>query len=90
LLGKKCCGSGSEQPNNFFYSNPNADQPLLEMLMEILTLVGNLPRASCVVLSKAWGKKFHKCMGIFIIDAMVILPFIKISHEKNTFLVNLP
>jgi hypothetical protein len=56
LLGKKCCGSGSEQPNNFFYSNPNADQPLLEMLMEILTLVGNLPRASCVVLSKAWGK----------------------------------
>jgi hypothetical protein len=26
----------------------------------------------------------------FIIDAMVTLPFVKISHEKNNFLVNLP
>jgi hypothetical protein len=27
-------------------------------------------------------KKFCKCMGIFIIDAMVILPFVKIFQEK--------
>jgi hypothetical protein len=27
------------------------------MVMEILTFVGNLPRAGCVVLSKAWGEK---------------------------------
>jgi hypothetical protein len=36
------------------------------------------------------GKKSHKCVGIFIIDAMVILPYLKIYHEKNIFLVNLP
>jgi hypothetical protein len=28
------------------------------------------------------GKKFHKCVGIFIIDAMVILPYLKIYHEN--------
>jgi hypothetical protein len=57
------------------------------MFLEILTLVGNLPKASCVVLFKAWGK-IRKCMGIFIIDAMVIFIYVKISHEKNTFLLN--
>jgi hypothetical protein len=29
------------------------------------------------------GKKFSKCMGIFIIDAKVILLFVKISHLKK-------
>jgi hypothetical protein len=33
--------------------------------------------------SKAWGKNS-------VIAAMVILPFLKISHESKTFLVNLP
>jgi hypothetical protein len=42
------------------------------MVLEIFTVVGNLTRAGCVVLSKAWGK-----MVFFIIDAMVILPFVK-------------
>jgi hypothetical protein len=50
---------------------------LLEMVMEISILVGNLPRAGCVV--------FVQRMSIFIIYAMVILPFVKISHEKNLF-----
>jgi hypothetical protein len=42
------------------------------MVMEILTLMEILPKASCVVLSKAMGKKFCKCVGILIIVAMVI------------------
>jgi hypothetical protein len=56
------------------------------MVTEMLTLVGNLPNA-CGVCSfvQSMGKKLCKCMGIFVIDAMVILPF-----EKNTFLVKLP
>jgi hypothetical protein len=54
------------------------------MVMEILTFVGNLPRPGCVVLFKAWGKKFLKCMDIFfIIDAMVILPFVKFPMQKE-------
>jgi hypothetical protein len=32
---------------------------------------------------QSMGKKLHKCMGIFIIDSMVILPFVKISHWKK-------
>jgi hypothetical protein len=47
--------------------------------------VGNLPNTGCVVLSKAWGKISHKCTGIFTIDAMVILPFLTISHEKKDY-----
>jgi hypothetical protein len=31
------------------------------------------------------GGKFRKCKGIFIIDAIVIFPFVKISHEKPLF-----
>jgi hypothetical protein len=56
------------------------------MVMEILTFVGNLPIAGCVVFSKAWGGKFRKCMGILIIATMVILPFVKnFPKEKITF-----
>jgi hypothetical protein len=47
--------------------------------------MGNLPSTGCAALFIAWGKKFHKCMGIFIIDAMVILPYLKIYHEKRYF-----
>jgi hypothetical protein len=43
------------------------------MVMEILAFVGNLPRTGFVALFKALEKKFRKCMGIFINDAMVIL-----------------
>jgi hypothetical protein len=50
------------------------------MGMEILILVGNLPGTGCF--SQSMGKKFRKCVGICIFDAMVILPFVKISHEK--------
>jgi hypothetical protein len=45
--------------------------------MEIMTLVKNLPKADCVVLSKAWKHFF------FIINDMVVLPFVKIFHEKR-------
>jgi hypothetical protein len=51
--------------------------------------MGNLPSTSCAALFIAWGKKSHKCVGIFFIDAMVILPYLKVYHEKNIFLVNL-
>jgi hypothetical protein len=33
---------------------------LLEMVMEIYTFMGNLPRIGCAALLKAWGKKSHK------------------------------
>jgi hypothetical protein len=36
------------------------------------------------------GKKSHKCVGNFITDAMVILPYLKIYQGKQIFLVNLP
>jgi hypothetical protein len=55
---------------------------LLEMVMEILTLMGNLPRNGCVIVSKAWEKKFRKSIGICIINATEILP---IFHENNIF-----
>jgi hypothetical protein len=29
------------------------------------------------------GKKSHKCVGNFITDAMLILPYLKIYHEKK-------
>jgi hypothetical protein len=58
--------------------------------MEIWTFMGNLPRTGCAALFIAWGKKSHKCVGNFITDAMVILPNLKIYHEKKIFLVNLP
>jgi hypothetical protein len=35
------------------------------MVMEILALVGNLPIAGCVVLSKAWEKKIPQMHGYF-------------------------
>jgi hypothetical protein len=44
------------------------------MVMEILTLMGNLPRAGCVSVSETWKKKFRKSIGIFIINATEILP----------------
>jgi hypothetical protein len=50
----------------------------------------NLPRIGCAALFIAWEKKSHKCVGNFITDAMVILPYSKIHHEKKIFLVNLP
>jgi hypothetical protein len=53
---------------------------LLEMVMEILTFMGNLPRIGCAGLFIAWEKKSHKCVGNFITDVMVILPYLKISH----------
>jgi hypothetical protein len=59
---------------------------LLEMVMGILTLKGNLPRTGCVIVSKTWKKKFRKSIGIFIINATEILPYLKISHENNIFL----
>jgi hypothetical protein len=59
---------------------------LLEMVMEILTLMGNLPRTGCVIVSKSWKKKFRKSKGIFIINATKILPQVKISHENNILL----
>jgi hypothetical protein len=52
--------------------------------------MGNLTSTGCEALFIAWEKKSHKCVGIFIIDAMVILPYLKIYHEKKIFLVNLP
>jgi hypothetical protein len=36
------------------------------------------------------GKKPHKCVGNFITDAMVILPYLKIYPGKKIFLINLP
>jgi hypothetical protein len=63
---------------------------LLEMVMGISTLMGNLPRTGCVIVSKTWKKKFRKSIGIFIINAMEILPYLKISHENNIFLVKVP
>jgi hypothetical protein len=50
----------------------------------------NLPRTGCVIVSKTWKKKFHKSIGIFIINATEILPYVKISHETNIFLLKLP
>jgi hypothetical protein len=47
---------------------------LLEMVMEILTLMGNLPRTGCVTVSETWKKTFRKSIGIFIISATEILP----------------
>jgi hypothetical protein len=41
---------------------------LLEMAMEILTLMGNL------TVSETWKKTFRKSIGIFIISATEILP----------------
>jgi hypothetical protein len=32
--------------------------------------------------SKTWKKKFRKSIGIFIINATEILPYVKISHEN--------
>jgi hypothetical protein len=58
---------------------------LLEMVMEILTLMGNLPRPGCVIVSKTWEKKFRKSIGIFIINASEILQHVKISHVHNIF-----
>jgi hypothetical protein len=46
----------------------------------------NLPRTGCAALFIAWGKKSHKCVGNFITDAMVILPyFLKFTMEKDIF-----
>jgi hypothetical protein len=47
---------------------------LLEMIMEILTSMGNLPRTGCVTVSETWKKKFSKSIGIIIINATEILP----------------
>jgi hypothetical protein len=58
---------------------------LLEMVMEILTLMRNLPRTSCLIVSKTWKKKFRKIIGMFIINAKEILPYVKISHETIFF-----
>jgi hypothetical protein len=55
------------------------------MVMGILALMGNLPRTGCVIVSKTWKKKFRKNIGIFIINATEILPYLKISHENNIF-----
>jgi hypothetical protein len=55
------------------------------MVMEILTLMGNVPRTGCVSVSKTWKKKFRKNIVIFIINATEILPHVKISHENNIF-----
>jgi hypothetical protein len=63
---------------------------LLEMVMGILTLMGNLPRTGCVIVSKKWKKKFRKSIGIFIINATEILPYLNISHKNNIFLVKVP
>jgi hypothetical protein len=63
---------------------------LLEMFMEILTLMGNLPRTGCVIVSKTWKKKFRKSIGIFIINATEILPYVKVYHGNNIFLIKLP
>jgi hypothetical protein len=52
--------------------------------------MGNLPITGCAALFIAWEKKSHKCVGNFITDAMVILPYLKIYHGKKIFLVNLP
>jgi hypothetical protein len=52
--------------------------------------MGNLPRTGCAALFITWGKKSHKCVGNFITDAMVILPYLKIYHGKQIFLVKLP
>jgi hypothetical protein len=53
--------------------------------MEILTLMENLPRTGCGIVSKIWKKKFRKSIGIFIVNATEILPYVKISHENNIF-----
>jgi hypothetical protein len=47
---------------------------LLEMVMEILTLMGNLPRTGCVTVSETWKNTFRKSIGIFIISITEILP----------------
>jgi hypothetical protein len=60
------------------------------MVMGILTLMGNLLRTGCVIVSKTWKKKFRKSIGIFIINATEILPYLKISHENHIFLVKVP
>jgi hypothetical protein len=60
------------------------------MVMGILTLMGNLSRTGCVIVTKTWKKKFRKSIGIFIINATEILPYLKISHENNIFLVKVP
>jgi hypothetical protein len=52
--------------------------------------MGNLPRTGCAALFIAWEKKSQKCVGNFIIDGMVILPYLKMYHEKKIFVVNLP
>jgi hypothetical protein len=72
-------------------TEPNQNsRALLEMVMGILTLMGNLPRTGCVIVSKTWKKKFRKSIGIFIINATEILPYLKISHENNISLVKVP
>jgi hypothetical protein len=53
------------------------------MTIEILTLVGIFILKKSAVENE---KKLHKSVGIIIIDATLILPFVKISHQK----VNLP
>jgi hypothetical protein len=58
--------------------------------MEIKTFMGNLPRTGCSALFIAWGKSPINAWVFFITDAMVILPYLKIYHEKKIFLVNLP
>jgi hypothetical protein len=52
--------------------------------------MGNLPRTGCVIVSNTWKKKFRKSMGIFILNDTEILPYLKISHENNIFLVKVP
>jgi hypothetical protein len=55
------------------------------MGLEIFNLVGNSPRTGCVALFKAWKKCSLNTWVFFIIDAMVILPLVQISHEKRYF-----
>jgi hypothetical protein len=45
--------------------------------------MGNLPRTGCAALVIAWEKSPINAWVFFIIDAMVILPYLKIYHENG-------
>jgi hypothetical protein len=55
-----------------------------------LDLYGKFTKNRLCSFVHSMGKKSHKCVGNFITDAMVILPYLKIYHENMIFLVNLP
>jgi hypothetical protein len=47
--------------------------------------MGNLPRTGCAALFITWEKSPINAWVIFITDAMVILPYLKIYHGKKYF-----